>query len=476
MALLFCGGVEVTVRQKLNEARRWLTWDQFIHNAAWAVVGGVALVFLVRVMGVVSPDFYALPSFTYVIAFGMPFLVAVAAAVLSWRSLDAVAREIDVRAQTRDRFVTALGLPQEGGHESFGSAAQKEVAAYVSRLDLKKYVRLSNPGKKLLWLLLPLAGIGGVESYRVWREAQLGPELIEARQIVEKARGAAQKRADKNEEIQQAANDLKIALERLPGSDEPMRDALRALAELEQKLASTTSAGGELQAGEAAALAEALASQYPQLASDLRTGNNAAAAESIAQLNPETLARALEEAARHRENTRLRELSQSQLMAMLQSKGSGQSGSERRKFLSELSDIRTGNSESGEEVGKDGQPGEGPDGKERTAASDADNAPPGGAPGSEKDLGRGSDLAGEGQSESKIGANDDFISGKQGEGGSLVEIFSASGNDDPIARQAYRSAYQSALPAALDAVEQEEIPSGSRLLVRRYFEAIRPKE
>jgi hypothetical protein len=31
-------------------------------------------------------------------------------------------------------------------------------------------------------------------------------------------------------------------------------------------------------------------------------------------------------------------------------------------------------------------------------------------------------------------------------------------------------------PAAEDAVQQENIPLGSRLLIKRYFEAIRPKE
>ena len=72
--------------------------------------------------------------------------------------------------------------------------------------------------------------------------------------------------------------------------------------------------------------------------------------------------------------------------------------------------------------------------------------------------------------------SEDFVEGEIGEGASLVQLFRAAGNDDPQARRAYRSAYQVAAPAALDAVSQEKIPAGSRLLVRRYFEAIRPKE
>ena len=72
--------------------------------------------------------------------------------------------------------------------------------------------------------------------------------------------------------------------------------------------------------------------------------------------------------------------------------------------------------------------------------------------------------------------SEDFLQGEIGDGASLVQLFRAAGGDDPQARRAYRSAYQVAAPAALDAVNQENIPAGSRLLVRRYFESIRPKE
>ncbi|MEI6339678.1 MAG: hypothetical protein WCQ57_14020, partial [Verrucomicrobiota bacterium] len=277
--------------------------------------------------------------------------------------------------------------------------------------------------------------------------------------------------------------ELEITLDRLPDSPEPLRDALRALAELEQKL-SAASGAPALSADEADALADALAGEHPQLAADLRSGNNQAAAEAVARLDPQALSKALEEAARHVQKSRLQELSrpdggqaQKRLCAILQSSGAGDE-SGRRKFLSDLNDIKNGNSGASGETpgGKDGEAGQSPQGGEKSAPAQAENAPPGGAPGSEKDLGRGTDLAGQADPGRDLSAVEEFVPGTAGDGEALVEFFRATGSDDPKAAQAYRAAYQSALPAALDAVNREEVPSGSRILVRRYFEAIRPKE
>ncbi|HEU4679888.1 MAG TPA: hypothetical protein VFS35_10235, partial [Terrimicrobiaceae bacterium] len=110
------------------------------------------------------------------------------------------------------------------------------------------------------------------------------------------------------------------------------------------------------------------------------------------------------------------------------------------------------------------------------SASSADDSQATGAPGSELDLGRGKDLDQEAELLAHPEGSEDFLEGKHSEGSSLVQLFRASGGDDPKARRAYRSAYQVAAPAALDAVNQENIPAGSRLLVRRYFDSIRPKE
>ena len=114
--------------------------------------------------------------------------------------------------------------------------------------------------------------------------------------------------------------------------------------------------------------------------------------------------------------------------------------------------------------------------KEKSPSHAADNAPPSGLPGTEKDFGRGEDIARQAEPLNPAASSEDFVEGEIGDGTSLIALFRAAGNDDPQARRAYRNAYQTAAPAALDAVSREQIPAGSRLLVRRYFEAIRPKE
>jgi hypothetical protein len=254
-----------------------------------------------------------------------------------------------------------------------------------------------------------------------------------------------------------------------------MREALRTLAELEEKL--STRSG--LDDAETIALAEALARDHAELASDLRSGKDADAAEGIAKLDPAELANALEQAARHVKTKRLRELAEQapaaarlQLGIMLgSSRGNGNETG--RRFVSVLRDLRSGAQLSARQTA----PGlENAPGSEEGTATASENAPPTGEPGSENDVGRGDDTTGEAERVAQAQVSDDFVAGEIGEGASLVEVFQAAGNDDPKARRAYQSAYQTAAPAALDAVGRESIPAGSRLLVRRYFEAIRPKE
>ena len=470
------------VRRKLVEARWRLTIDRFLHLGAWALVAGFSLVLAWRSLGLFFPGVRAWPVAFVVAVSALPLLTGVALAVFWWRSMTAVAREVDARAATRDRFLTVLLLDRKD-ESSMTQAMQREVSAFASGLKLKDHLRWTNPGRKLLWLLVPLAGLAGAELFRQWREARL--EVVEARQLVEKARDAADAQAKESPEFENVVRELEITRDRLADSPEPLRDALRALAELEQKLSASSGGTAALSSGEAKAVAEALAGEHPKIASDLRSGNNAKAAEGLGQLDPAALAQALSEAARHVENSRLRELAQQsgaeaqkQLVAMLQNSGGNSGDSGRRKFLSQLSDIKSGTQADGGEAerGQDGEAGESPDGAEKSAPARADNAPPGGGAGSEKDVGRGADLAGDGDPGQDVRAIEEFVPGRVGEGGSLVETFRAAGGDDPKAAQAYRSAYRSALPAALDAVNKEEIPSGSRLLVRRYFEAIRPKE
>jgi hypothetical protein len=62
-----------------------------------------------------------------------------------------------------------------------------------------------------------------------------------------------------------------------------------------------------------------------------------------------------------------------------------------------------------------------------------------------------------------------------GQGQSRVNTYSTSGGDNARSARATRDggAVQS---AELDTVTPENIPPGSRILVKRYFDSVRPKE
>ena len=473
MGLLLLGAVDGNVLRQLKEARRWLVLQQFLDYAVWGLFTGLAVL---AVSGATSPSFPGV-EVSWPVAIAPPLALAALAGVSRWLSLRSVARELDARAKTKDRFVTALALPvNETG--LLLDAARRETSQFASTLRLGEHLRLKAPGKKALWLLLPLAALGLLAGLHERRANRLAPELAVAQKLIEQVRRAADLEAKKDKEFQKIFEQLQDTERQLTHSPEPLREALRTLAELEQKL----SAPSGLDAAETIALAEALARDHAELASNLRSGKNADAERGVAQLDPADLANALEQAARHLKTRRLRELAeQPPAAAKLQvgmmlgsSRGSGNETG--RRFVSVLRDLKSGTQTSAHQGTQGLESAGGAPGSEKSTASAVDNAPPAGEPGSESDLGRGGDRSEETGPVVPPQGSDDFVAGEIGEGASLVEIFRAAGNDDPKARRAYRSAYQTAAPAALDAVSREQIPAGSRLLVRRYFEAIRPKE
>ncbi len=66
--------------------------------------------------------------------------------------------------------------------------------------------------------------------------------------------------------------------------------------------------------------------------------------------------------------------------------------------------------------------------------------------------------------------------GQLGEGESLSALIPSAAAGDEKAVRRYRELYDAAAFAAEDAVTQENIPLGARFLIRRYFQAIRPKQ
>ncbi len=461
------GGVDVSVRQKLAEARGRLIGRQFLTALPWALLaGGMALV-LVRAGVFYWPKFRSV-AWMGVFLIMMPLAVVWIAAAVRWWSTLRVAQAVDAAAPTKDRFLTIL---QHGEGSAMGRLLREEVERFIREFDIRAHLPLRWPGRQFLWLVLPVAMLAGLEFAREWREAHPHPQLVEAQELLEKMRQAAAKQEDLKEvekELEKKKGDLAEAAD-------PLREALRTMAALDEKLAANASG---LTAEETEALADALEASNAQLAQNLRDGQQAEAARQLSEMDPNALADALKQAAQHLENKRLQEMAQqspgqmkSSLQRMVKGEGNGQGS----QFRAAMRDIKNGAGDQ-QQPGEGDQPNEAPPGDEKSNPSTADSTPPGGAPGTEKDLGQGKDIAGETEPAAAPTAADDSLIGQQGDGTSVVQMLRMTGADDPKARTAYRSAYQTAEAAALDAVNREEVPIGSRLLVRKYFEAIRPKK
>ena len=101
---------------------------------------------------------------------------------------------------------------------------------------------------------------------------------------------------------------------------------------------------------------------------------------------------------------------------------------------------------------------------------------PSGKPGSDGDRDTTKDPFGGKSAAPKSGSRNERDAGQFGAGESLsVLIPSAAAGDEKAVRR-YRELYDAASFAAEDAVTQENIPLGARFLIRRYFQAIRPKQ
>ncbi len=457
------------MRQKLAEARGRLILRQFVTALPWALLAGFCAIAAVRMAWFFK---HPVPWWTTTVGLLFPLMLILVVAVGRWRSAVEVARAVDGEVRTKDRFLTVLEHREQDG---MGHLLRGEAESFIRKLEVRRHLPVKWPARAFLWLVVPLAVMGGLEAMREWRRAHLHPQLAEAQGLLEEVKQAAEAQKD----LEPVAKELEAKKQALADSVDPLREALRTLASLEERL--TQNSG--LTAAEAEALANAVEAQNAALAQNLREGNKSEVAKQLSEMDPKALAEALKQAAKHLENKRLEDLARQQeqvmrmgLQKMMDSQGEGQGGSG-SQFRAAMRDIKNGAGDQKEQGDSpQGQPNGAPDGSEKANPSTADNAPPGGAPGSEKDLGKGNEVAGEATPAPTPTAADEALSGEQGEGTSVVQMLRMPGADNPQARTQYRSAYQTAEAAALDAVNREEVPIGSRLLVRKYFEAIRPKE
>jgi hypothetical protein len=384
----------------------------------------------------------------------------------------------------------------------------------------------------LLWWL----GVSDAEA-RAARQAAAQAEVKETTQNLEKLAQELEKRAAATddallkrvaERLKQGALQVRQAAEE---GKEPGKAALRELAELEQ-IVKDLRRPQEATPGELKALAEALQKHETtkEAAKAIEQGQFAEAAKQLEQAQKEpgaeaaqkTLQEALQHLARKKEelSKQLEKLAQqagggddaerqqllqdlSQLLnemgaqqqqrkaqANQQKQPGGQkpmTNDDLKKLLSALQQMKDRQQGQGEGEGQEQQPGEGDQPGEGGISMlnfsegkpgedpGSDLQIPSGRPGSEKDKGTTQQPLGKDAGPAAEATRQEQSKGKLGAGESLSALVPSAAGGDAKATRRYKELTDAAAAAAEDTVTQENIPLGSRFLIRRYFEAIRPK-
>jgi len=422
---------------------------------------------------------------------------------LAVRECDAYLRSRDFRPLLRWRIprelpwlavpLLAIGLLQwrfetrMAGRRAEQAAAQAAVAGTVKQLQ-----ELSN-------------------EVRMAAERNRADELNRAADQIQ--RGAEQLRADatRREEAEKAALRELSALEDLV---KQMRDAPRQLTEEERAALAKALAQNEATKAAAEALAKG---DMDRAAKALEEAANVSAAKDPAEAAraEQALKQALDRLAQQRAlSAALRSLARKagqpgaqqgasssllrQLAQALRQTGLSNPANQREsgrnpatqqtleQLLAAIQNMKQGGLAENR-PGPTGRPGQHGDGKEQVLVqsfADGQQNPaakllgadlPSGRPGSEHDTGTSDSPLGPKNDPASEKSGEMVLKGQLGEGESLSQ-FLPSASDGSRASRRYKELYQAMAPAAQDAVLQENIPLGSRVFVRRYFEAIRPKE
>ena len=319
--------------------------------------------------------------------------------------------------------------------------------------------------------------------------------------------------------------------------DERLKSALKEISSLEAMLDAMKQAQreGKISPGELAALAAALAAseqtraaaeslqggqlekaagQLEQLLQQLQQQGNAAQAlqqlaqsmqEQAAKLSEQErneVARQMEQAAQGAQSGQP-QLSQQALQRLAELlRRAGQNGNPSRQqassgqgkpmtakqlqdLINALENMKDGLRPGDGKPGGQPQDGQGP-GSQMLATVESFGANPSGdpsagqlptgMPGSEHDAGHPEKLYADQPADTAKTGEAHRVEGLLGEGETLQELTAAGGGSPAKAGRRYKELYDAMAPAAQETVEQENIPLGSRVYIRRYFENIRPKE
>ncbi len=487
--------------------------------------------------GALVPDLTAIP-FMLGWPFVAGTIGALLATMLQVPPLRAVALVVDPIGGTRDRLLSALDFSTKTNPTAMERIAAEESVAWLRTRDLRPLLPVRPPGE-LRWLVIPLATIAllwwSALDAIANRQAAVAAAADEVRgtlrQLEEVAKRFDQRGTDDEKARQIAARLRESAAQVRAEADrggEANKAALRELAKLEQLVR-------ELRKPEFATPDElkALASALSQheatrgIAKDLDAGNLPDAAKKLEQAAQDPAAaaeagkaiqRALDHLARRNEQLSkqleklqqsaaggereqllqqladaLKELQQQNKLAQDQQQKGGDAGPHARgkpmtdddlkKLLGALDRMKEQQQQGGDNEPGKPQDGEGDGGVKmlsfQKAGKPGDDGKgpqfPTGQPGGEKDEGTTKDPFGKEAVPAADVGKPEQERARLAEGESLSALIPTAAAGDAKARRRYKELTEAAASAAEDVVIREDIPVGARHLIRRYFEAIRPK-
>jgi chemotaxis protein histidine kinase CheA len=416
--------------------------------------------------------------------------------------------------------------------------AIEECRRYIRSGKFAALIRLRLP-RQTFYLVVPILALVALQWESRQEFAARDAEKATARAAVEDTAKRLEQLARETERAgeQNKADELKKLAEQLQRSAEQLRanatnpedaqkSTLREISALEQMVQDMQKSASKMTPEEMQALAKALAqNQATKPAADaLAAADPAKAAEELekamqklAEQKDEKTSDAVRQAIENamKELAQQKQLSEAmqQLAQQLQAREAQQPGgksSEAAKDLAQMlrqmaqgkSGQRSGNQSAqtmqglmaalenmkageGENPPNGNQPPSGPQQgvAVQSFAMNGLNGPsdggdprmPSGHPGGEHDTGTTDSPFGPEKNPLGKDQRHEQIAGQMGEGESLQQSLLSAG-DNSKSNRAYKNLYDAMAPAAQDAVLQENIPLGSRFLIKRYFEAIRPKE
>lgn len=546
----------------LRILRRRVAAQEFMDRVARAgvVIGGL-LVALAAGRLAAGGGFRLVNPWEVVAAVVLPSLLAAGWTWRRWPTLTRAAGLLDGRANTRDRFTTALALAGRAP-ESLSPVeqlARAECARFAGSFDPRPWLAFA-PSRSWLLVMVPPLALALLLAGALFRQRSVAPVDPAIQATLHAQADELQKAADtvagrKEDADRRLAEELARAAERLrqaaalrtPDPEAARRDALRALSDLQNRLKRLAADAGPSPA-ELAALAAALqreGSEAARAAAEaLKQGDGGEASRQLEKLLEEMkknadpaaamdrLARAMQEQAGKLSEQERGELGRQMAAAQAEAE-------KKEELLKKIADLLrqrgangaagqpsanqggSGQAQSGEQLGQgggssarglsnqqlqsllnslenmknglngNGGPGQGgmslalgdgpgrselPAGGERGKPGEG-NGPTAGAPGSEHDPGT-SELGN--RPVAAAPAPPDRAaraSGLLGEGEVLSDLAPSTDPAAPArAGRRYREVYEAMAPAARDSVRQENIPLGSRVLVERYFQNIRPPD